>query len=184
MFVLIWVSVLVSAVAFYLADPARFTAANLAAFINTFHTEIWFVYFGLSVIRGFTLLPSTPLVLAGTLLFPNAPWSVFFTSMAGILVSSSLIYFCSEALGFSDFFESKKPVVIANLRKRLERPTGLIFVSIWAFFPFVPTDAVCYVAGTIRMNYLKFIAAVFIGESILCSFYIFLGGSLIGYVWK
>jgi uncharacterized membrane protein YdjX (TVP38/TMEM64 family) len=55
----------------------------------------------------------------------------------------------------------------------------LFFVVLWAFFPLVPTDAVCYVAGSIRMNFLKFIAAIFVGEVFLCSLYIFGAGHLI-----
>ena len=171
-----WSAVIILAVAFYVSDPSKFTASNIALFITTFQTEIWFVYFGLSVLRGFTLLPSTPFVLAGTFLYPNQPWLVLATSMAGILISSSLIYFCSETLGFSDYFESRKPQTVAHIRHRLERPSGLVFVSLWAFFPLVPTDAVCYVAGTTKMDFLKFILAVFIGELVLCSIYVFSGG--------
>ena len=175
----IWGIVIVAAVAFYISDPARFTASNIASFINTFQTEIWLVYFAMSVLRGFTLLPSTPLVLAGTFLYPNQPWLVLATSMTGILVSSSLIYFCSEALGFSEYFESRKSLAVARIRRRLEQPSGLTFVGLWAFFPLVPTDAVCYVAGTTRMHFAKFIIAVAVGELVLCSIYIFSGGSLV-----
>jgi uncharacterized membrane protein YdjX (TVP38/TMEM64 family) len=175
----IWGGLIVGAVAFYFSDPSRLTAANIAAFINTFQAEIWLVYFTMSVLRGFTLLPSTPLVLAGTFLYPNQPWLVLGTSMAGILVSSALIYFCSEALGFSEYFESKKPNAIARIRHRLEQPFGVAFVGLWAFFPLVPTDAVCYVAGTARMHFAKFIVAVAVGELALCSIYVFSGGSLV-----
>ena len=175
-FLTVWAAVIVSAVAIYLADPQKFTASNIAAFISTFHTEIWLVYFALSALRGFTLLPSTPLVLAGTFLYPNQPWLVLSTSLAGIVLSSSMIYFFSEALGFADYFERKKPHAIAGLRTRLEHPAGLLFVALWAFFPLVPTDAVCYVAGTTKMNFVKFILAVFVGEFILCSIYVFFGG--------
>jgi uncharacterized membrane protein YdjX (TVP38/TMEM64 family) len=93
--------------------------------------------------------------------------------VAGIFISSSLIYFCSEALGFSDYFERKKPAAVARLRRRLEHPLGLAFVSAWAFFPLVPTDAVCYVAGSIKMPFTKFIFAVLAGELVLCSLYVF-----------
>ena len=174
----IWGAVIAAAIIFYFSDPSRFTASNIAAFINTFQTEIWLVYFAMSVLRGFTLLPSTPLVLAGTFLYPNQPWLVLATSMTGILVSSTLIYFCSEALGFSDYFESKKPQAVSRIRRRLEHPFGVAFVGLWAFFPLLPTDAVCYVAGTTRMHFLKFILAVAAGELVLCSIYVFSAGSL------
>src|SRR5262249_5652013 len=152
---------------------------NIAAFINTFQTEIWLIYFGMSVLRGFTLLPSTPFVLAGTFLYPDKPGLVLITAMTGILVSSSLIYFGSEVLGFSEYFELKKPGAVDRIRHRLEQPFGIVFVGLWAFFPLVPTDAVCYVAGTIRMHFVKFISAVFVGELILCSIYVFSGGAFV-----
>jgi uncharacterized membrane protein YdjX (TVP38/TMEM64 family) len=175
----LWAGVIIFAITFYISNPSNFSASNIAAFIFTFQTEIWLVYLGMSAIRGFTLLPSTPLVLAGTFLYPDQPWLVLSISMAGILISSSLIYFFSEALGFHEYFEHKKPTAVERIRRRLEHPWGLAFVALWAFFPLVPTDAVCYVAGTIKMNFLKFITAVFVGELILCSIYVFTGGSLI-----
>ena len=175
----IWAAVIIAAVTYYLSHPSSFTAQNIAAFITAFQTEIWLVYFGMSVVRGFTLLPSTPLVIAGTLLYPDRPWLVLITAMAGILASSSLVYFCSEALEFSEYFEFKKPDAVAGIRRRLEQPFGVVFVGLWAFFPLVPTDAVCYVAGTTRMHFAKFIVAILVGELILCSIYVFSGGALI-----
>ena len=176
---IIWAAVILFAIAFFIASPERFTAANIAAFIRNFEAEIWLIFLGISALRGFTLLPSTPLILAGTMLYPNQPWLVLTISLAGILISSSLIYFCSEALGFDDHFQRKMPDAVVSIRSRLEHPWGLAFVALWAFFPLVPTDAVCYVAGTIRMNFIKFIAAVFAGEFVLCALYIFFGGSVL-----
>ena len=89
-----------------------------------------------------------------------------------------MIYWFSDLLGFDEYFESKKPHHVEKIRTKLEHPLGLGFVSLWAFFPLVPTDAVCYVAGSIRMHFAKFIAAVFIGELILCSVYVFAGGRI------
>ena len=175
----IWAIAIVSAITFFIVSPEKFSAASIAAFIRSFEAEIWIIYLTMSAVRGFTLLPSTPLVLAGTILYPGQPWLVLTISLAGILISSSLIYFCSEALGFDDHFRRKMPDAVESFRRRLEHPWGLAFVALWAFFPLVPTDAVCYVAGTIRMNFIKFIAAVFAGEFVLCAVYIFFGGSLV-----
>ena len=169
----IWAAVITTAVGFFLSRPHEFTAANIAAFIHNFENEIFLVYLAISALRGFTLLPSTPLVLAGTLLYPNQPWLVLAISISGIFISSSLIYFCSEALGFSDYFERKKPAAVARIRRRLEHPYGLAFVAIWAFFPLVPTDAVCYVAGSTKVHFYRFMFAVLAGEIVLCSVYIF-----------
>jgi uncharacterized membrane protein YdjX (TVP38/TMEM64 family) len=93
-----------------------------------------------------------------------------------------MIYFFSEFLGFKEYFESHKPELTNKLRAKLEHPLGFLFVASWAFFPFVPTDLVCYLAGTTRMKFWKFIVAVGVGELILCTFYIFFGGSLLKFV--
>ncbi len=178
----LWLAVILVCVGYYLANPAAFTAENIAVFLERFQGTIWLVYLAFSILRGITLLPSTPLVLAGTMLFPEQPWAVLGISMTGILLSSTMIYYFSEFLGFDEYFESKKPELMHKIKAKLEHPLGFLFVAGWAFFPFVPTDLVCYVAGTARMNFAKFITAVGIGEIILCSFYIFFGGTLVHYM--
>jgi uncharacterized membrane protein YdjX (TVP38/TMEM64 family) len=171
----IWLAILVTCVTFYVYDPQKFTAQHVADFLRRFANEVLILYIGLSVVRGFTLLPSTPLVIAGTIVYPDSPMLVMIISITGILLSSSMIYYFSELLGFSELFERKRPEHTQKIRGQLEKPFGVFFVFFWAFFPLVPTDAVCYVAGTTRMKFWKFIAAVFLGELILCSFYIFSG---------
>lgn len=128
------------------------------------------------------MLPSTPLVLAGTMLFPNQPFSVLAICLAGIMFSSSMIYFFAEYLGLHEYFEDHKPELTRKLKARLEHPAGFAFVALWAFFPLVPTDLVCYLAGTTMMNYWKFIAAVLVGETILCTFYIYFGGAIMNLI--
>jgi uncharacterized membrane protein YdjX (TVP38/TMEM64 family) len=125
------------------------------------------------LVRGFTLVPSTPVVLAGTILFPSEPFLVLLISIVGILFSSSMLYFFSDYLGFGKYLERKHPAKIAKIHGQLQKPAGALFVMLWAFTPFVPTDAVCYVAGGLRMNFTRFIIAIGIGELILCSIYIF-----------
>ncbi len=178
----VWILVLAGGVGWYLSSPDSFTAEKIAAFLQRFQSSIWLIYLAFSALRGFTLLPSTPLVIAGTILFPGQSWTVLAASMAGILFSSTIIYYFSEFLGFDEYFEGHKPEMTHRIKARLEHPLGFLFVAGWAFFPLVPTDLVCYLAGTTRMNYWKFIAAVGIGEVILCIFYIFFGGSVINFV--
>lgn len=177
--ILIWFSITATCISLYFYDPSGFSADNVADFLKRFDGWVLLIYSGLSVLRGFTLLPSTPLVIAGTLIYPQQPLLVLFISLTGILLSSTMIYYFSELLGFSDYFENHKPELTHKLKAKLEHPLGFIFVAVWAFFPFVPTDLVCYTAGSTKMNYWKFISAVFVGELLLCYCYIFLGGSLI-----
>jgi uncharacterized membrane protein YdjX (TVP38/TMEM64 family) len=174
-----WAAVIGTSLYFYFSNPATFSAANIAEFIRRFQSEIWLVYFAMSALRGLTLLPSTPLVLAGAITFPDQPIAVLATSLTGIALSSTMIYFFSELLGFTEYFQRHDPARVRAVKARLEHPLGFVFVAAWAFFPLVPTDLVCYLAGTTRMNYWRFILAVLFGETILCSVYVFGGGSLV-----
>ena len=174
-----WAALICVSLYLYFSNPAAFSAANIAEFIRTFQAEIWLVYFAMSALRGLTLLPSTPLVLAGAITFPDHPMAVLATSLAGIALSSTMIYFFSELLGFTEYFERHDPTRVQAIKARLEHPLGFLFVAAWAFFPLVPTDLVCYLAGTTRMHYLKFLLAVLFGETILCSIYVFGGGPIL-----
>lgn len=175
----VWAAVIIAALGFFLSNPAAFSAENVASFLRENSGSLWSAYILISALRGLTLLPSTPLVIAGTLLFPAEPLAVFAVSILGIALSSTMIYFFSEALGFDNFFEKRKPDLVHSIRRRMETPWGLGFVAAWAFFPFAPTDAVCYVAGIVRTTYWKFILAILSGESILCGIYIWAGNSLL-----
>jgi len=175
----LWIAVLVICAGTYIYDPGKFSSDKIALFLESFGHWIWGVYLCFSIVRGLTLLPSTPLVIAGTLLFPTQPFWVLTVSMVGILLSSTMIYYFSEFLGFDEYFEKKSPETVQKIKAKLEHPLGFLFVAGWAFFPFVPTDLVCYLAGTTRMNFAKFIAAIFVGELVLCYCYVYLGGSLI-----
>jgi membrane protein YqaA with SNARE-associated domain len=46
---------------------------------------------------------------------------------------------------------------------------------LWSFAPVVPTDVICYVAGTVRMNFLKFVSAMTLGEGIIVGLIIYGG---------
>ena len=45
----------------------------------------------------------------------------------------------------------------------------------WSFFPLVPTDLICYVCGVLRVNFVKFIVSVTLGEGAICAVYIYGG---------
>ena len=58
------------------------------------------------------------------------------------------------------------------------RRKGLWIVMAWSAFPFVPTDVICYVAGTLRMHVGTFLCGVALGELPIVGFYVLAGGRL------
>lgn len=171
--IVLWISIVLTGLTVILIYPDLLTPTAIAAKLVEFKEYALAVYLFLSLARGLTLIPSTPLVIAGTILFPLDPFLVLTISLIGILGSSTMIYFFSEYLGIGEIVGRKRPEQIERIRWRLQSPAGFVFVFLWSFLPLVPTDAVCYVAGSLRMHFGKFLTAIFLGELILCSIYVF-----------
>lgn len=169
----LWALSILSMIVIYLFNPEVFTVSYLKDFIGTYQNSILSTYIALSLVRGFFLVPSTPFVLCGGLLFPEHLHVVLGISMFGVLVSATSLYYFSDMLGFSLYLERKYPRQIKRWKSRLQRPRASLFVLGWSFFPLVPTDLICYVAGLVKMPYRYMFIGVFIGELILNIFYIY-----------
>jgi uncharacterized membrane protein YdjX (TVP38/TMEM64 family) len=130
------------------------------------------VYLLLGAIRGFTLIPSTTLVLAAVAFFPPAP--LFALTLVGILISSACIYWFAESIGIDEVLKRRHPAAIARLTELLQKHELPIIVG-WSFFPLAPTDLICYVCGVLRVNFVTCLIGVAIGEGTICGIYIFLG---------
>lgn len=173
----VWLFAIVFALGYYIIYPEKFTPVSIKNFMEQQGSNLLIAYTLVSLLRGLFLIPSTPLVIAGAIIFPNNLWLVFTISMIGILFSASFIYFASDFLDFDKLFDKIKNKKVQTLRQKIN-DYGFWVVLIWSFFPLVPTDLICYIAGTIKMNYYKFILALFLGESILVAIYLFLGNEI------
>jgi uncharacterized membrane protein YdjX (TVP38/TMEM64 family) len=130
----------------------------------------------LGCIRGFTLIPSTNLVLLGIPFFSPRP--LFVLSLLGILISSSSIYYFSESLHLDVLFEDKHKARLAKMKGILQRNPLPIIIG-WSFFPLAPTDLICYVCGVLKVDFVRFTFGVLIGEGTICGIYIFLGDAVL-----
>jgi uncharacterized membrane protein YdjX (TVP38/TMEM64 family) len=59
----IWILILVGFLGYYWYDPSFFSVDSLKDFLEEFGSALLLVYFLLSALRGFTLIPSLPFVL-------------------------------------------------------------------------------------------------------------------------
>lgn len=151
----------------HLLDPKEF-----ALFIEQFWMLWLALYAILFLFRGLLLVPSTPLILVGMILFPNDPNAVFAISMTGILFSSFIIYQFSDILGLDDYFASN--VKNKSIQEKIEK-YGFFAVAFWSFFLILPTDLICYIAWAVRMNIYKFLSAVALGEGFIIAIFIYGG---------
>lgn len=164
-----WLLLITTGMATYLLYPEKINLSFLKELSENYYTAALVIYLLILSARGLTMIPSTPLLLAGILLFE--PAELFAVNMAGILVSSTIVYYFSQYLGFDVYFETKYAGYASKIRKKLEDKELPIIVG-WSFFPLVPTDLIVYLGSTLRINVFKCLLGVFIGEAVLNSFYI------------
>ena len=162
----------------YFLRPDLLEPERVAGVLRGSGQPVLLGYVVLSVVRAFTLVPATVLVIAGTLLFPDRPWFVMSSSLGGVVVSTLLIYYFFDFLGLGALFERRHAARVRWLEQQMARK-GFWLVAGWAAFPVVPTDVICYVAGTLRMPVARFAAAVALGKLPLIAFYVWATGTLV-----
>lgn len=173
-----WLSLAAISVILFLVYRDNFTAENLKSAFNDNAGLILTLYIILSCVRAMLFLPSTPFILVGTALYPDSPILVLCISMAGILIGASLVYKSASFLAPESLFTGKTLTRMEGVHRKMEKH-GFFIVLLWSFFPAVPTDLICFVAGTIRMSFLKFISALFLGELVLVCLYIWTGKAIL-----
>jgi uncharacterized membrane protein YdjX (TVP38/TMEM64 family) len=139
----------------------------------------YIVYLALGAIRGFTLIPSTTLVLAALPFFPPGP--LLAATLAGIAISSTSIYFFSSALHLDERLAKRHPAQIARITDLINRYELPIIIG-WSFFPLAPTDLICYVCGVLRVRFWAFLLGVTVGEGAICAIYIYGGDQILRWV--
>lgn len=174
-----WLAVTAGLGVLYGARPELLDPANLVGVLRQSGSFVLPGYAVVSVLRPVTLVPSTVLIVAGTLLFPDRYWTVFAVSLGGVVASAALIYRFFDFLGLAEAFERRHAARVRWLEEQMRR-RGLWIVAGWSVFPFVPTDVVCYVAGSLRMPLGKFLLGVTLGEIPVVAFYVTGGTWLFG----
>ncbi len=168
----LWILSVIS-IAYYVSQHREYLEPHyLLVFFQSFGSFALIVYIIASFIRGLVLLPSLPLVLVWVLFFPQSPHLVFLISMLGIVFSGVLIYRFSDLMGFDEMFarhsHSKK------IQDAIEK-YGFYAILLWSFAPVVPTDLICYVAGTVRYSFWRFVLALTLGEWLIVAIIVYGG---------
>jgi uncharacterized membrane protein YdjX (TVP38/TMEM64 family) len=176
-----WIGLILTAMIFYFLHQDNFTPRKIAILLNQYQTTLLLIYFIISMIRGIFLIPSTPFVFAGILLFPDQLFLVFFISLIGVTFSGAFIYQFAHYLEF-DRLISKKQKQLVKIKNGINR-YGFWIVLVWSFFPIVPTDLICYIASITRMHFWKYLSALFLGEAVLIALYVWFGDTISSYLF-
>lgn len=167
----LWIALVVMWSVLYAVRPDLLEPERMVATLRASGQWVLVGYIALSCLRPFTLIPSTVLIVVGTLLFPDRSWFVMISSLGGVVLSALLIYYFFEFLGIGALFERRYAPRVRWLERQMQQK-GFWLVVGWSMFPFVPTDVICYVAGTLRMPVGKFAAGVALGELPVVAFYV------------
>lgn len=135
-----------------------------------------FLYLLLSSLRGFTFMPAAPLLVLGIAFFPPLP--LFVLTLAGIMVSSAIIYWFSGSLHLEEVFSKRYAQMMEKVHSLLHK-RELPVITAWCLFPVTPTDLMVYVCGVLRIDFKKTMLGVAIGAGINCAVVIFLGDQIL-----
>lgn len=175
----VWAASVVALSVLYVLRPELLEPERVAGALRGSGQPVLLGYVVLNVVRAFTLVPATVLVVAGTLLFPDRPWFVAGSALGGAVASALLIYYFFDFLGLGDLFERRHAARVRRLEAQMARQGGFWLVAGWSMFPLTPTDVICYVAGTLRMPVARFAAAVALGKLPLVAFYVWATGTIV-----
>lgn len=128
------------------------------------------LYLLLGCLRGFTFVPLLVLIGAGSFFLPPIP--LFALTMLGALISSAGIYYFSASFKLYEHLQRRNHRRLAAIESGLKHHELPIIIG-WSFFPAFPTDAICCVSGAMKLNILKLLFGVFIGEGLCSALYIF-----------
>lgn len=117
----LWALIIAYLIYRYIKDPSVVDPYTIVDFISFYDDEMLLVYAILSLVRGFFLIPSTPFVVGGGLLFPEYKLLVLLISMVGVMFSATTLYYFSDLLGFSRYLESRYPNRILKWQNRLQK---------------------------------------------------------------
>jgi uncharacterized membrane protein YdjX (TVP38/TMEM64 family) len=91
--------------------------------------------------------------------------------MAGVMTSATIVYYFSKYLEFDKYFETRYSKYTHMIRSKFMDKEFPVIVG-WSFLPMVPTNLVVYIGSTLEIGAFKCLLGVFIGESLINSFYI------------
>lgn len=146
---------------------------------NALSASFWIAaisYLLIGALRAFTLVPATFPLLVAMPFFD--PWVLLALTIPCIAISSAICYWFAEAIHMDEIVEKKYPTHIRKLKELLSSYQLPIIIG-WSFLLFLPTDVLCYVCGSLKINFKKFLFGVIVGEGTVYAIYIFLGDWLL-----
>lgn len=172
--VVLWASLFALTLGLILSRPDLLDADNLKAFIEANADSLKLFYFGACFIRCFTLIPATPFIISGVLLFPDNLGYVLLVCMTTAMIAAVIHFYFSKYLELDKLLEKRFGKYFEKAKNAM-RKNGFLYVFLWSIAPFAPSEVIYYIAGLVGMKFSKFILSVFLGEAVILWVYIYVG---------
>lgn len=160
----VWLSLVIAFIAYGALNPHLLNEKNLVDFFFKFEGYIWLVYILICIVSGFFLVPNTPFIIAGTILFPQQLLAVVAVSLFNAIFGATFLYYFANWMGIGDTLKKKYPEKMEQIKVALNKPYAIFLVVLWSFLPIVPTDLIAYVARVVGMRYRLLILGIILGE--------------------
>ena len=174
----IWLSLVAISLLVLLIYPDLVSRDSIAGFLDGLGTGAIVMYVVMCLSRSLLMVPVTPFILAGSIVFPDMQIFIMIISFVSIVVGAFLLYSFPSFGDYDELLEYKYPDKIAMLKEKLHGKYSFWIIMGWSFFPLVPTDAICYVAGMVKLSYKRMVIPLLIGEIPLVTIYVFLGSEI------
>jgi uncharacterized membrane protein YdjX (TVP38/TMEM64 family) len=165
---IVWLIIIIAGILAYILFPELYNASFLTNLVEQYEPFSFFIYFILILIQGLIFIP-LPLVIVGIIIFD--PVEVFIINMLSVFISAMIIYYFSEYIGFGKYFEENYNKDVQKIRKSLKN-RELFIIIILSLLPFTPTNLIAYIGSTLKINVVKCILGIVIGEAVVNIFYI------------
>lgn len=172
--IILWSSLIVVTLGLILSRPDLLQGDNLKAFIEKNADSLKAFYFGICLLRCFTLIPATPFILSGVLLFPHDLDFVLLVCMVSALIAATIHFYFSRFLEFDRLLEKRFGKYFLKAKNAMTK-NGMLYVFLWSIAPIAPSEVIYYIAGLSGMKFAKFFLAVFLGEAVILWVYIYVG---------
>jgi uncharacterized membrane protein YdjX (TVP38/TMEM64 family) len=164
----LWLILITGGMITYLFFPDKLSFSFMETTVGSHPIATLILYYIILSFQGVVFMPS-PLIFLGALIFN--PIELFIVNMAGVMTSATIVYYFSKYLEFDKYFETRYNKYTHIIRSKFMNKEFPVIVG-WSFLPMVPTNLIVYVGSTLEISAFKCLLGVFIGESLINSFYI------------
>ncbi len=141
-----------------------YSFSDMQQAISSYYLPILIVYLMIICIRGLLFIPTMPLILL-------MASSIDSMTMLGLTLAASCVsaYFVCLAVDFMDIKKriEKLPAKSVIKAQNWVQTYGIAAIAGWAFFPFVFTELIVYLARAAGISKQQIIMSVALGEGLM-----------------